>query len=619
MRGRLLTLVSLAILAVGLAPGAGDAAAPHVDVSAPVAPVLSAPLRDLPTVEEVAGGGVQPSGRSARPRMPSPIKSFQGMSWATTAGYSPADPNGDVGPNHYVQMVNASVAVYDKSGTLLAGPTALSAFWTGTGTPCDGNDRGDPVVLYDEAANRWLISQFIYQADGPPYYECVAISTSPDPTGTWYEYAFQTSTGDWPDYPKLGVWDDAYYMTANMFDGSQVFQGVGVWAFERDAMLTGAPADRQKDTISGVYGVLPADVDGPNDPPGSEPGTFVGYIDYISGSDKLRVFEFDVDWATPSNSTFSVVKTLTVDAFDSEICLTSRDCVPQPGTSQKLDALSGRLMFRLAYRNYGSKADMVVTHVVDWDGRAAIRWYQLRKPGGGSWSVQDQGTWKSNSIWRWNPSAALDKDGNIAIGYSVSNSVDVYPGLRYAGRLASDPPGTLGQGETTLINGSGSQTNAEGRWGDYASMSVDPTNDCTFWFTSMYQPTTASLSWMTRIASFKFPSCGKRRLSIGDRSRSEGDSGTTKFSFTVSLSSAHTKTVKVDWTTVEDTALAPSDFSSASGTVRFSPGQASKTVTVLVNGDTKTESNEKFKVKLSNPTNAAIVGSQGTGTIENDD
>ncbi len=616
-----------------LAPVEGVSAAdPGVEVSAPVTPTVSAPLWSLPDIGVTGarpdaeprltppmGGRVRAERTAgsidrgpAISRMPSPNVEFTGMTWASTAGYTPADANADVGPDHIVQMVNSSVQIFDKTGSSLAGPSDLASFWSTTGTECDTVNDGDPIVLYDEAADRWLISQFT--SGGPTYYECIAISTTADPTGTWYQYAFETSTTKFPDYPKFGVWDDSYYMTANLYNGSV---DAGVYAFERDQMLAGNPATMQKKTVSGAYGLLPADLDGPTAPPASTPGTFVAYIN--GSPDRLRVYEFDVDWTTPANTTFTTAQNLTVDDFDNVLCASTYYCIPQPGTSVKLDAITDLLMYRVGYRNFGAHADMVVVHTVDVNGRGAIRWYHLRQPTGGSWSVQDSGTWSSGSMYRWIPTAAMDEDGNIAIGYNVSNGSSVYPGLRYAGRLSSDPAGTLGQGESVLINGGGSQTNSYKRWGDYASMSVDPADDCTFWFTGMYQPTSADLDWRTRIGSFKFPSCGKPKVSAGDRKLDEGDSGTTAFRFRIALSEASGSTVTVDWETVEGTAHAPSDYSSTSGTVTFSPGQTVKRVKVLVNGDGSAESNETFKVKLSGATNSAITDGQGTGTIRNDD
>jgi hypothetical protein len=622
----LVIALSAASTPAGGASGSGGTGI--VDVVRSVTPASTAPLRDMPRIarshaltreasprmgpepSEPSRGSTAPTDTRDTGRMPEPRESFDGMRFGDT-GYWPPDPVGDVGPHHYVQMVNSAVSVYRKNGHRVAGPTWLHAMWSGTGTDCDGSDDGDPVVLYDEAADRWLISQFT--VSGPPFYECIAISKTPDPTEAWWSYAFRTSGSAFPDYPKLGVWNDAYYMTANLYGGGGSVD-VGVYAFERSAMLAGDPADMQK-TIVNDYGLLPADADGPDAPPPGEPGTFVAYKN--GSPDRLKMWEFEVDWATPSNTSISNTS-LTVDPFDSRICANLFNCVPQPGTSQKLDSITDLVMHRLAYRNFGPYADMVVVHTVDVNGRGAIRWYQLRKPTAGVWGVHDQGTWAIGSMWRWMPSAAIDKSGNIAIGYSVSNGVAVYPGLRYAGRLASDPAGRLAQGEHALIHGSGSQTDSN-RWGDYASMSVDPSDGCTFWFTGEYQSRTAPVAWRTRIGSFRFPSCGRRSLVIDDVKREEGDSGTTEFRFRVTLTKVSGSPVTVDWETMEKTAHAPSDFRGDSGTLTLSPGDTSARITIRVSGDGMDEENEVFAVKLSSASGAKIADGYGKGTIQNDD
>ncbi len=623
---------TVAVLVVAALAPIGEADAPDaVETLGPVTPVSSAPLRDLPTIAsrvlppreaperftrqspddrsgDVTVGVERDADRQARSRMPSPIVSFDGMKYANTY-YVPPDPVGDVGPNHYVQMVNSAVAVYSKSGNRLSGPTSLDRMWNGTGTDCDTSDDGDPIVLYDEEANRWLISQFT--AWGPQYYECIAVSKTPNPTGGWWMYAFKTSGSKFPDYPKLGVWHDAYYMTANLYGSGN---SVGVYAFERAAMLAGDPARMQKVTVGG-FGILPADVDGSKAPPPGEPGTFVRYIN--GSPDRLRIYTFEVDWATPANTTFDS-RDVKVKAFDNMICPKLTVCVPQPGTAQRLDSITDLVMFRLGYRNFGSHADMVVVHTVDVNGRGAIRWYHLRKHTGGSWGVYDQGTWGSGSMWRWMPTAAMDRSGNIAVGYSVSNATSVYPGLRYAGRLAGDPKGTLGQGERVLVSGSGSQTGTN-RWGDYASMSVDPEDGCTFWFTGEYQPKTGWAGWKTRIGAFRFLGCGKKLLNIRDSARLEGDAGTKTFRFTVTLATPSSKTVTVRWETRDKSALSPSDFSAGSGTLTFSPGQTSRTIQVTVKGDTKPEADEVFVVKLFHASNANIKDGLAKGRIRNDD
>lgn len=445
--------------------------------------------------------------------MPAAAQNFEGVN--NVNGVYPPDTNGDVGPNHYVQTVNLSFAIWDKTGTLLYGPAATNTLWSGFGGACETSNHGDPIVLYDHLANRWLISQF---AVSGPYYECIAISQTGDPTGSWYRYAFQVSTNNMNDYPKLGVWPDGYYMSVNQFLNGTSWAGVGAGVFERDQMLSGLPARMVYFDVGAVsldyYSMLPADLDGAV-PPAGAPNYFVEADDNSWGwpADSLRIWQFHVDWATPANSTFGANTSfdpntvLTTAAFDSDMCSYSRSCIPQQGTTQGLDAVSLRLMHRLQYRNFGTYQAMVTNHTVDADNtdHAGIRWYELRKTTG-DWAIQQQGTYAPDALHRWMGSIAMDGQGNMALGYSVSSST-TYPSIRYAGRLVSDPANTLPQAEATIITGAGSQTGTAGRWGDYSMMAVDPSDNCTFWYTQEYIQTTGGAPWRTRIASFKFPSC----------------------------------------------------------------------------------------------------------------
>ncbi len=410
----------------------------------------------------------------------------------------PPDPNGDVGPNHYVQMVNAHFAIYSKTGTLLYGPAAANTLWAGFGGTCQSSNDGDPIVLYDKIADRWILSQFVATS---PYGECIAVSTGPDPTGSYYRYFFQFSTSVFYDYPKLGIWPDGYYLSANRFTAT--FQGSSAIALDRSAMLTGAAAAFQQFNTSIAYGVLlPSSLDGSTLPPAGSPNYFVEV-----GTTSLHLWKFHVDWLTPGNSTFTGPTTLPVAAYN-ELCPTTSSCIPQPGTGVGLDGLGDRLMQRLAYRNLGGYESLVVTHAVNAVSsgiRAGVRWYEIRDPNGAV-SIYQQGTYSPDTNNRWLGSAAMDKLGNIAMGYSVSSSA-VYPSIRYTGRLVSDPLGTMTEAETILIAGTGSQTGTGFRWGDYANMAVDPVDDCTFWFTSEYLATTGTAPWKTRIGSFRFASC----------------------------------------------------------------------------------------------------------------
>ncbi len=438
---------------------------------------------------------------------PSTAANFEGLT--NLDGVYPPDTNGDVGPNQYVQWVNLHFAIYSRTGTVLYGPAAGNTLWSGFGNPCQNQNGGDPIVLYDQFADRWLMAQF---TTSKPYGECVAVSTTGDPTGTWNRYFFQFSTRVFYDYPKIGIWRDGYYLTANRFGGIfGTFQGASAIVLDRDAMIAGQPAAFQEFQTSSSYGsLLPADIDGSTLPPSGAPEPIVEI-----GSSALHTWRLHVNWASPSSSTFSGPMSTTVAAYN-ELCPSTRSCIPQPGTTVGLDGLGDRLMYRLAYRNFGDHESLTVDHSVNVNSsgavRAGVRWYEIRNATSGTPTLQQQGTFSPDATNRWLGSMAMDGAGNIALGYSVASS-SVYAGIRVTGRLAGDTPGLMTQGETTIVAGGGSQTGSASRWGDYASMSVDPTDDCTFWFTTEYMPSTGGAPWHTRIASFTLPGCTATQVS----------------------------------------------------------------------------------------------------------
>jgi len=409
---------------------------------------------------------------------------------------APPDTEGTVGATQYVQWVNTSFAVFNKStGTLIAGPTAGNTLWSGFGGGCQTNNDGDPIVLYDKLAQRWVFSQF--SVSTTPYLQCIAVSTTSDATGTYNRYSFQYSNFD--DYPKMSVWPDAYYETFNMFAGGTTFVGADACAYNRSAMLAGTAATQvcfQQGTSVG--GLLPSDLDGATAPPAGSPN----YMLYF-GTNNLNLFKFHVDFTTPSNSTFTGPTVINVAAF-SPLC-GGGTCVPQPSTTQQLDSLADRLMYRLAYRNFGSHESLVVNHSVVAGSGGGIRWYEIQNPSGTP-VVAQQSTFAPDSNYRWMGSVAMDQAGDLAVGYSVSSS-SLSPSVRFAGRVPTDPASTL-ESEVNIVSGSGSQTGGLSRWGDYSAMQIDPVDDCTFWFTEEYMKTTGSFNWNTRIANFKFPGCG---------------------------------------------------------------------------------------------------------------
>src|SRR5216683_872645 len=407
---------------------------------------------------------------------------------------APPDTNGAVGATQYVQWVNSSFAVFNKTtGALVSGPTAGNTLFSALGNGCATNNDGDPVALYDKLAGRWVLSQF--SVSTTPFLQCIAVSTTSDATGTYNVYSFSYPNFD--DYPKMGLWPDGYYQTFNMFNGN-TFVGADACAYDRNKMLAGQAATQVCfQQGSAVGGLLPADLDGTTAPPAGEPNFLVFF-----GSNNLNLFKFHVDFATPANSTFTGPTIIPVAAF-SALC-GGGTCVPQSGTTTHLDSLADRLMFRLAYRNMGTKEALVVSHSVVAGSSGGIRWYEIDNPNGTP-VVAQQSTFAPDAKFRWMGSIAMDHNGNMGLGYSVSSSTS-NPSIAVTGRLATDPANTM-QAETTVVAGTGSQTGNLSRWGDYSAMTVDPVDDCTFWYTTEYMKTTGSFNWNTRIANFKFSGC----------------------------------------------------------------------------------------------------------------
>lgn len=475
------------------------------------------------------------------PTISGPLTTFEGLSNLdnfNVFGFrvNPPDPNGAVGPNHYVEMVNLTYAVFDKQGHKLVGPVDTGALWQGFAIPDCTDPSGDPVVLYDKRADRWLLTQFTTR--GPIYYNCVAVSTTGDPTGTYYRYAFSAGLF-FPDYPKYGVWKNSYALTSRDF-GPTVEYGISVYALERKKMIAGNPKARAVHFFldSAVVpinqigdGLLPADIDGPSMPEDSAAIPIIGTQDasfpaYGAAIDALNIYDLSVSWEDEPEASLVFRGSYPVAPFNSvfpcgavagSLRPSARDCLPQPGItdgSRFLDILSYRQRptWRLAYRRFDDRESLVTSQSVEaLPGVAGVRWYEIRR-NGEQYSVYQQGTFAPNDgVNRWMGSAAMDKKGNIALGYSVVNGVDVYPGIRYTGRLKGDPLGQMTLGEATLIAGSGVQRTTNSRWGDYTSLNVDPNDDCTFWYVNEYYTLAGQLSsaagWQTRIGSFKLPGC----------------------------------------------------------------------------------------------------------------
>ena len=561
--------------------------------------------------------------------MPNTANNFGGGD--NTDGVLPPDTNGAVGPNHYVQWVNLHFTIYNKSGAKVYGPAPGNTLWTGFGGACENTNDGDPVVLYDHFANRWFMTQFAFpNFPYGPYYQCVAVSTTSDPTGQFYRYEFKISDNNLNDYPKFGVWSDGYYMSFNQYACDILCQilgipeftwvGQGVAAFERDKMLNGQAAKMVVFDLSGVDpnlgGMLPADVGGQAPPPGT-PNHFMTVDDDAWGysPDQLQLWQFRVDWSNTANSTFTKKAALPVAAFDSNLC-GYNPCISQPGGAPPLDSLSDRLMYRLQYRNFGDHESLVVNHTVDVGlDHAGIRWYEIRDPNGTP-TVYQQGTYAPDADHRWMGSVAMDKDGNMALGFSVS-STTTSPSIRYVGRLASDPLGTLPQGESSIIAGSGYQTHDSGRWGDYSLMAVDPADDCTFWYTQEYYDAPSVAGWKTRIASFKFPSCGGGvtlpTVTIAATTASTAEGSSLPGVFTVSRSGDTSSSLMVIYT-MGGTATNGIDYAPLSGSATIPAGSASAPINVVPVDDSLVEGSETVVLTLSADP-AYTVGSPNSATV----
>ncbi|HTZ98617.1 MAG TPA: hypothetical protein VMB18_19600 [Terriglobales bacterium] len=426
------------------------------------------------------------------------LLSFDGVT-ENQGGAQPPDTNGSVGATQFVLITNFDYQVFDKSGNQILAPTRIHTIWSGFGGECSSDDGGDPIVLWDKLAQRWLVEQLEYFGTD---LVCVAVSTTEDATGSYNRYSFSFGSA-LPDYPKLSVWPDAYYLSVNNFGA-----GYGEpCALDRTAMLAGTTATMQCfSPNSQNFSFLPSDVDGATLPPSGAPAKFV---ELGNTNTTLNEYDFHVDFTNPNNSTFTGPHTITVPAYTLLCGGGGGACIPQPGTSVLVDALGDRPMYRLAYRNYGDHEAMVLAHSISPGSGstavAATRWYELRAtPPGGSWTLYQTGTESSKTYNIWMASVAMDKVGNMAIGASFDNKTNVDPSIGYSGRVPSDPLGKL-EGPKIIVKGTGVETSSN-RWGDYSSMSVDPSDDCTFWYTQMYYKTTG-IDWVAHVASFKFTSC----------------------------------------------------------------------------------------------------------------
>jgi len=520
---------------------------PGIDFAPDVGEIGSGPVGNT---KHDADGALQTAHPATPNVMPSPLFTFEGPSNEdnfNTFGFrvNPPDPNGDVGRNHVVFMVNLVFTVHSKTGALL-GTFDTGSLWQGFEVEDCTDPSGDPIVLFDEKANRWILTQFTTRFDTNQFYNCVAVSTTPNPLGSYYRFAFSTGE-NFPDYPKYGVWpngeeeddgprsrpgddeDEGGSLTITTREFPPVGDDqIGIYAVNREQLLEGDPDTEVIEfhllgppNLVGD-GLLPADFDGRRPPREGSPQVILGTQDDGAGTgaafDALNVFHLRADFEDPSSSTFALTSQLPTASFDSiyPCAPTSRDCLPQPGIvnpNQYLDILSYRQRptWRLQYRNFGRHESLVTNQSVEArPAVAGVRWYELRN--NAAPFIYQQGTWApEDGVHRWMGSVAMDRRGNLAAGYSVVNGTTVKPGIRYAGRLANDPLGTLAQGEATIINGTGVQTTTNSRWGDYTSMNIDPRDDCTFYYFNEYYLVDGTPAdtrpWKTRVGAFRFPSC----------------------------------------------------------------------------------------------------------------
>jgi hypothetical protein len=419
------------------------------------------------------------------------LVNFDGSNISEAGNALPPDPSGAVGPNHYVHAVNLVVKIFDKTGNVLAGPTSLSTFLN------SGNDDGDPIVMYDQLADRFFVSQFRQSDDAL----IIGVSTTPDPTGTYNLYSFPLDA--FPDYPHYAVWPDAYYLTANKFTGNRIY------ALDRATMIAGDP----NPTIIGFN--LPGVIFNPNTVFSPEPANLLGttapanapgYIVYLQDDawpgvsfDHIKIWEIDVDFVTPANSSISAPDLIAVQPFDGTFFPFGTGDVQQPNTTQRIDSQAGIISYMANYRSFAGHNSFLINFNVDVGGnRPGIRWIELRNTGTGPFTIYQESTWtRDDGEGRFMGSMGMDINGNIALAYSVGSS-NTPVGLRYTGRLESDPLGQMSFQEQVIQEGISFQ-NGTSRYGDYSQMTMDPDGE-TFWFTSQYFR--FFNQWYTRIAAF---------------------------------------------------------------------------------------------------------------------
>ena len=545
---------------------------------------------------------------------------------------APSDVNLAVGDTQVLQWVNVSYAVFDKtSGAIVLGATPGNAFWSGFGGLCQSDNSGDPIAQWDKIAHRWVVVQNTFQGG---YQTCVAVSTTPDATGSYYRFAFPQN--GFPDYPKWGIMADAYYQSQNNFGPSGAsYVGVHACAYERAKLLVGDSTAKQICFQTGTFddSMLPGDLDSAGTlPPSGQAEVFLGSID--NGTPTIYQYLFHVDFTTPSNSTFmGAGGTIPVPGVASfSLACNGGTCIPQRGVTDLLDSLGDRLMYRLAYRNFGGHQTWLVSHSVTAGSSVGERWYEFRAPESSTaLSTYQQGTFAPDSNYRWMGSIAMDSSQDIALGYSVSGA-GLYPSISYTGRTTADPLGTM-ETEASIVSGTGSQTGTSGRWGDYTSMALDAGDDCTFWYTNQYYTLTASFDWSTRLASLKFNGCGAPpapdfSLSASPPSQTVVQGNSTTYTVTVTPENGYNGTVNLTVSgcpsnttcTLNPTSSGPPSYPTSTLIVQTTSSTPTGTYTLTITGTDSTghpihTSTVQLVVTSSAPPDFSISATPSSRTI----
>lgn len=539
-----------ALVLCGLPLSAQDNGSPAPVVRQPIHVAVSAPVRELAKLPQPARYGfheANPVRRIVKRDFGTSVDPVeQSSTIGSTASYAiglnflgvgngfpnytvpdaPPDTNMAVGDTQVVQWVNVSFAIFDKTtGAIEAGPIEGNQLYQALGGACAANNAGDIIAQWDVVAHRWFLTQNVFS--GPPYYACVAISQTPDAMGSYYLYQFSLGNG-FPDYPKWGQWVKNWAETMNNFGpGGSGFVGPEVCVYDRTKLIAGDPTAGQVcfQLASDGDSLLPADVDSVTRPPSTEDQFFIGSLGDVDNS-HLSLYSVNIDWSNPSGATITGnhnSQLIAVPTYN-PACGGSNyggACVPQKGVSDFADSLGDRLMYRFAYYNEPfpttPPTDPSSTPHQHWyvaqdvrgsNNNIGVRWYefqakQQREPVT-ALTLFQSGTYAPDANFRWMGSVAQDKAGDLLAGYSLSSS-SIYPSIAIAGRMKSDPHGTL-EPEVIVVNGTGSQPDTSNRWGDYSSMRIDQ-DGCTFWYTTEYYQVTQRFDWSTQVASAKFANC----------------------------------------------------------------------------------------------------------------